>query len=52
MCQDLDAAGFVKTAPKRARDLRQHTYGYVEDFREFLMRKRSVQIELKIAKFR
>ena len=29
-----------------------HTHGYVEDFCESLMRKRSVQIELKIAQFR
>jgi hypothetical protein len=52
MYRDLDVEGFAKTVPKRARDLRQHTHGYVEDFRESLMRKRPMQIELKIAQFR
>ena len=44
MCRDFDAAEVCEN--------RRHTHGYVEDFRESLMRKRSVQIELKIAQFR
>ncbi len=36
----------------RRDENRRHIRGYVENFRESLMRKRSVQIESKIAQFR
>jgi hypothetical protein len=39
-------------ADKPAGFLVRRTRGYVEDFREPFMRKRSVQIESKIAQFR
>jgi hypothetical protein len=46
MCQYLDVV------PPGRDENRRHTRGYVEDFRMPLTRKRSVQIESKIAQFR